>query len=116
MGQYNFAQLYGMADHSMQLYDKGDYDGVVENSTWGRTNDGSKGQWELKIRFSNHPQDGGKAIKTTMTVSPENDKGLGIMFRQLDALAVPYQTLATEEQMAQAMNGKPILFSVGHHV
>jgi hypothetical protein len=111
--QYDFNTLYGAADHSMQLYDKGTYDAVVTEATWGRTQDGAKGQWSQKFTFTTGPY-AGKTQKNTITVSPDSDKALGIMFREMDAMQVPWQQCSSEEQMAQYMIGKPVQLQIIH--
>jgi hypothetical protein len=59
------------------------------------------------------------SINPTKTDGTPNDKGLGIMFRQLGAMGVPvppdqpFWTMGwTEENVAQAIVGKPVLLRV----
>lgn len=86
-GSYDFGQLYNQADHSaVAVYDNGWYDAVVESAEWGRSKDGTKGQWTIKFRI----QPG--VITTTITITADKPKALGIMFRHLNALGVPSPT------------------------
>jgi hypothetical protein len=101
-GEYNFAELYGHADHTAgTLLEKGRYLGKPESVTYGRTRDGTKGAWTVVFRtvsginkVQGAPGQGAK-ITVTISVSPtkqdgtENRGGLGIMFKQLHALGVP---------------------------
>lgn len=93
---YDFATLYGMADHSTgHLYPEGWYDAVVETAEYGRSKDGSKGQWTVKFRTTTGQDAGRSPITTTLSISPQkndgspNPQGLGILFRQLAALGIP---------------------------
>src|SRR5579859_886176 len=50
-GEYDFGSLYGRADLSAAtLYDAGKYGAVVESAEWGRSRDGTKGQWTVVFR------------------------------------------------------------------
>jgi hypothetical protein len=118
MGQYDFGALYGQADASIFVYEPGLVDAVVEASTWGRTKDGSKGQWDVRFRVTTG-QDAGRAqIKFPMTVTTEGAsaaQSLGIMFRHLESMGVPSEWVRTnppEEQIAQAMVGKPVQLKI----
>ena len=136
--EYNFADIYGRADLSAAtLYDAGKYDAVVESAEWGRSKDGSKGQWTVVFRTTSGVGPGAPDAKTgrskltvTISISPtkndgtENSAGLGIMVKQLHALGIPMGPPLdpastpfwvqgwTEQQVAQAMVGKPALISV----
>jgi hypothetical protein len=134
-GGYDFNYLYGMADMSGNLYEAGTYDAVVESAEFGRTKDGSKGAWTIKFRTTSGPGAGRSPLTTTLSISPkkndgsDNNAGLGIMFRQLAALGIPVPDPAnpqvcvngpapfwimgwSEQQVAQAMNGKPVTIGV----
>ena len=123
MTQYDFAQLYGMADMSAGLVDRGRYPAVVEQAEYGRSNDGSKGQWTVKVRFTAPPY-AGKQMTGNVTVSPESPKAVGMMFRALAALGIavpdpdnPQQVVngqvpfwmqgIDEHQVARLMQGRP---------
>ncbi|HEY2638934.1 MAG TPA: hypothetical protein VGI66_03495 [Streptosporangiaceae bacterium] len=93
---YDFASLYGQADHSASmLYDAGLYDSVVEASDFGKTKDGTKGAWTIKFRTTSGANAGKSPVTMTLSISPNkrdgspNGAGMGIMFRQLGALGVP---------------------------
>lgn len=95
-GGYNFASLYGQADHSASMmYDAGLYDAVVEESDYGKTKDGTKGAWTIKFRTTSGVNSGKSPVTMTLSISPvkkdgqPNGVGMGIMFRQLGALGVP---------------------------
>lgn len=129
---YDFATLYGMADHSAgYLYTEGWYDAVVEEASYGRSKDGSKGQWTVKVRTTTGEGAGRSPVTTTLSISPkkndgtDNSMGLGILFRHLAALGVPVpdpndQTKTINgpqpfwvagmsyEQVAQMMVGRPV--------
>ena len=129
---YDFATLYGMADHSAgYLYPEGWYDAVVEEASYGRSKDGSKGQWTVKVRTTTGEAAGRSPVTTTLSISPkkndgtDNSMGLGILFRHLAALGVPVpdpndQTKTINgpqpfwvagmsyEQVAQMMVGRPV--------
>jgi len=122
---YNFGELYGMADHStIQPLEPGSYDAVVEEAEFGRTKDGTKGAWTIKFRVTtgeraNYPLTMTMSINPVKTDGTPNDKGLGIMFRQLGAMGIPvppnqpFWALGwTEHNVAQAMVGKPVLLKV----
>jgi hypothetical protein len=122
---YDFGALYGMADHSVITpLEPGSYDAVVESAEFGRTKDGTKGAWTIKFRTTTGER-AGFPLTMTMSINPTktdgtpNDKGLGIMFRQLGAMGVPvppdqpFWTMGwTEENVAQAIVGKPVLLRV----
>ena len=115
MGSYDFASLYGQADSSIFVYDAGEVDAVVESSTWGRTKDGTKGQWDIRFRVTTGPNAGRAQIRFPMTITADSPQALGIMFRHLEALGIPstwLQTNPPEEQIAQAMVGKPVLLKI----
>ena len=115
MAEYDFASLYGQADSSIFVYDAGEVDAVVENSTWGRSKDGTKGQWDVRFRTSTGPNAGRAQIKCPMTITADNPQALGILFRQLEAMGIPVSWLQTnppEQQIAQAMIGKPVLLKL----
>jgi hypothetical protein len=118
MGQYDFNSLYGQADSSIFVYDAGVVDAVVESSTWGKTKDGTKGQWDVRLRVTTGPNAGRVALRKYMTVTtdgPSAAQSLGIMFRQFEAMGIPEQWVKTnppEEQIAQAMVGKPVLIKI----
>lgn len=123
-GGYDFGQLYGQADMSSNLLDKGQYDAVVESASWDRTKDGTKSAWTIVFRTTTgmHPD---TKLTMTLSVSPTkndgspNNQGLGIMFRQIGALGIPvppnqpfWELGWSPEQVAQAMTGRPCLLSV----
>ena len=124
MTDYDFTQLYGQADHSPGgvLYTPGIYDAVVESAEYGRTKDGTKGQWVLKLRTTTGEKAGQSALTRYLTVSPDNQKSTGIMFRHMAALGVPHpppygqqgwwQLGWNEQQVAQFMVGKPCQISI----
>lgn len=129
MGQYDFGSLYGQADSSSFVYEVGDADAVVEASTWGRTRDGTKGQWDVRFRVSTGPNAGRSQIKCPVTITADNPQALGILFKHLAALGVPVPDPQnpsqivngqapfwamgwTEEQVAQSMVGKPVLLKL----
>lgn len=123
-GGYDFGQLYGRADMSSNLLDKGPYDAIVESASWDRTKDGTKSAWTIVFRTTNgmHPD---TKLTMTLSVSPtkndgsENNQGMGIMFRQLGAMGIPippnqpfWELGWSPEQVAQAMTGRPVMLSV----
>jgi hypothetical protein len=118
MGQYDFNALYGQADSSIFVYEAGMFDAVVESSTWGKTKDGTKGQWDVRCRVTTGPNAGRVALRKYMTVTtdgPSAAQSLGIMFRQMESMGIPEAWIKTnppEEQIAQAMVGKPVLIKV----
>jgi hypothetical protein len=122
---YDFGQLYGQADNSNLRYPEGWVHAVVEDSAFGRTKDGSKGQWTVKIRTTEGEHAGKMPLTQTITISADNPRALGIMFRHLAALGIPVpdpqnpQQIVNgtqpfwmlgwaEEQVAQAMKGRPV--------
>ena len=124
---YDFGQLYGQADSSIFVYDAGDYDGVVEAATWGRTKDGTKGQWDIRFRTSTGPNAGRAQLKMPLTITadgPNAVMSLGIMFRHLAVLGIPvpdpnnpqqqpFWALGwSPEQVAQTMVGRPVLLKI----
>jgi hypothetical protein len=131
---YDFGTLYGMADNTNILYPEGNYDAVVESASWGRTKDGTKGQWTVKVRTTTGEMAGKMPLTQTITVSPSGEnagRSLGIMFRHLAALGIPVPDPAnpqmvingqapfwllgwTEDQVAQAMVGRPVTISLKH--
>jgi hypothetical protein len=120
---YDFSSLYGQADMTGQTFvPKGTYDAVVEKNEFGRSKDGTKGQWTPKFRITTGPH-AASSVTTSITISPENEKALGIMFRHLGAMGVPipdaygqrpgwWQLGWTEEQVAQATVGKPVQLQI----
>jgi hypothetical protein len=121
---YDFGQLYGQADMSTGIrIPEAAYDAVCVKSEWGRTKDGSKGQWTVDTTITTGQYAGTKLVNT-ITISPvkndgtENSKGIGIMFRHLHAFGVPvppplgergfWELGWREEQVAQFMVGKPV--------
>jgi hypothetical protein len=101
-GGYNFAQLYGEADLTAgSLLEKGRYLAKPETAEFGRSKDGTKGQWTVSFRtltgVNKNPQGPGNGAKltTNLSISPkkndggDNKAGLGIMFKQLHALGIP---------------------------
>jgi hypothetical protein len=123
--QYDFGALWGQADMTAgMVIDAGNYDAVVEKSEWGVTKLGDKGAWTIKFRITTGPH-AAVPLTMTMSVSPVkqdgevNSAGLGIMYRQLGALGIPvppnqpFWALGwTEQQVAQAMTGKPCMIRV----
>jgi hypothetical protein len=115
MGQYDFNSLYGQADSSIFVYDAGEVDAVVESSTWGKTKAGDKGQWDVRFRVTTGPNAGRAQVRFPMTITADNPQALGIMFRHLEAMGIPEAWIKTnppEEQIAQAMVGKPVLIRI----
>ncbi|MGH3300389.1 MAG: hypothetical protein ACRDOK_01700 [Streptosporangiaceae bacterium] len=103
---YDFASLYGQADHSASmLYDAGLYDSVVESSEFGKTKDGTKGAWTIKFRTTSGVNPGKSPVTMTLSISPNkkdgtpNHVGMGIMFRQLGALGVPVPAESWPKQL-----------------
>lgn len=134
---YNFAQLYGQADHSVgTVLDKGRYGAFVEEAEWGRSRDGTKGQWTVVFRTTTGtdlvPLSGGGAkLTTSLSISPkkndgtDNPAGLGILFKQLHALGIPmgppldgpevrpfWEQGISEQQVAAMIKGKPAIIGV----
>lgn len=128
---YDFGTLYGMADHSAaKPLEPGLYDAVVESAEWGRTKDGTKGAWTIKFRVTTGER-ANSPLTMTMSVNPvktdgtPNDKGMGIMFRQLHAMGIPVGPPVghpgetpfwamgwTEPNVAQSLVGKVVLLRV----
>ena len=122
---YDFGQLFGRADMSSGVrIDEGVYDAVTVKSTWGKTKDGTKGQWTAETVITTG-QYAGTKFTNSITVSPvkndgeENTKGMGAMFRHLRAHGIPvppqpgmpggfWELGWSAEQVAQAMVGKPV--------
>jgi hypothetical protein len=123
---YDFGALYGMADHSVgRVITEGNYDAIVEDGEWGKTKAGDKDAWTWKFRITTGPE-ASTPLTMTMAVSQVkdngelNDKGMGIMFRQLGAMGIPvppeqqpwWQLGWTPENVAQAAKGHPVLLRV----
>jgi hypothetical protein len=120
---YVFSDLYNQADHSgIKLLEKGDYDAVVESAEWGRTKGGDKGQWTIITRTTTGP-DANTKLTGYITVSVDNPKSLGMMFRHVSALTglpLPDPSNAQaqaewgrgEEHLATLMRGRPVLVFV----
>lgn len=122
---YDFGSLYGMADHStITPLEPGSYDAIVEEASFGKTKDGTKGAWTIKFRTTTGDR-AGYPITMTMSINPTkgdgtpNPQGMGIMFRQLGAMGVPippdqpFWALGwTEENVAQFITGKPVQLKV----
>ena len=122
---YDFGQLYQQADTSgIRLLDPGWYEAVVTRAEWGTTKAGDKGQWTIESVITTGVAAGQK-LTTNITVSPVkqdgtlNDKGMGIMFRQLAAFGVPvppdqpFWVLGWREpDIARFMVGKPVQIRV----
>lgn len=139
-GDYDFGQLYGQADFtSSTLYPAGDNDAVVESAEYGRTKDGTKGQWTLKIRTTTGQAAGKMPMTHYITISPQtkageqNGAGIAMMFRELAALGIPvpdpnnpqsgqvvngeapFWVMGwTPQNVAQAMVGKPVTANLYH--
>jgi hypothetical protein len=130
-GSYDWGTMYGMADHSVgQLIDPGQYTAIVKSASWDRTKDGSKSAWTIVFILTSGPKPGMK-LTMTMAVSPkknngeDNEAGMGILFRQLAAMGIPvpppygqqgwWQMGWNEQQVGQAMTGKPVLLQVVHN-
>jgi hypothetical protein len=123
---YDFNALYGMADHSVSSpLEPGQYDAVVETAEFGRTKDGTKGQWTIKFRITtgeraNYPLTMTLGINPMKNDGTPNAVGLGIMFRQLGAMGVPVPPEQqpfwlqgwTEYNVAEFIKGKPVLLRV----
>lgn len=133
-GGYDFGTLYGQADHSgSYLYAEDWHDAVVEDASWGRSKDGTKGQWTIKFRTTTGQDAGRSPVTMTLSVSPTkndgtpNPAGMGIMFRQLGAMGVPvtpsgnpaapgafWEMGWTEAQVAEVIKGKPCRIKIKH--
>lgn len=139
-GDYDFGQLYGQADFSAStLYPTGDNDAVVESAEYGRTKDGTKGQWTLKIRTTTGQNAGKMPMTHYITISPQtkageqNGAGIAMMFRELAALGIPvpdpnnpasgqvvngeapFWVMGwTPQNVAQAMVGRPVTANLYH--
>lgn len=114
--EYNMADLFNRADHSRGvLLDVGWYNVTIESGEWGRDRSGSKGQWTIVGRTTS----GNNKLTTTITISPDSEKAMGIMFRHLAAFGIPtpppygapgtqgwWELGWTPQQVAQAMVGK----------
>jgi hypothetical protein len=101
---YDFSTIYGQADHSGGLIDGGTYAAVIESSEYGRTKDGTKGQWTVKTRITDPVSPYlGRQLTGNITISPENPTATGIMFRHLGALGVP---VPDPKNPAMVMNGQ----------
>jgi hypothetical protein len=129
---YDFGQLYGQADNSNVLYPENTpLDAIVSKSEWGRTRDGTKGQWAVEFRTSTGENAGRMPIQFPMSVSADNPRSLGIMFRHMAALGIPvpdpqdpnkvvngqvpfWMMGWTPEQIAQAMLGRPVTLFIKH--
>lgn len=131
MAEYDFGQLYGQADNSNLLYPEGWADGVIEDAEYGKSKDGTKGQWQITARVTTGEHAGKVPVKTTITISHDNPQALGIMFRDLAGLGIPvpdpqnpqvivngtapfWQMGWSEAQVAQAMKGRPVLMNIKH--
>jgi hypothetical protein len=124
--EYDFNALYGRADLSgFTVLPKGNYDAVVTKSEWGRTKDGTKGMWTVETVITTGEHAGTKrtgniTVSLTKNDGSSNEKGLGMMFRQLSSLGVPvppdqqpfWQLGWTEQQVAQSMVGKPVMLRI----
>lgn len=129
---YDFGQLYGMADNSNILYPESTaLDAIVEKAEWGRSKDGTKGQWTLAFRTSTGENAGRMPIPNTITITADNPRALGIMFRHLAALGIPvpdpqdpnkvvngqvpfWMMGWTPEQVAQVMTGRAVTLFIKH--
>lgn len=131
MGDYDFGQLYGHADNSNVLYAEAWHDAVIEKAAYGRTKDGTKGQWSVTARIAAGENAGVMPLTQTITISHDNPRALGIMFRHLAALGVPVPDPQdptrivngqapfwamgwSEEQVAQMMPGRPVQIYIKH--
>lgn len=133
-GSYQFADLYNSADHSGSfLYPEEWFDAVIEDASWGRTKDGTKGAWTIKFRTTSGENAGRSPVTMTLSVNPTtkdgqpNPQGMGIMFRQLQAMGVPatpsgnpaapgafWEMGWTEAQVAEQLKGKPCGIKIKH--
>src|SRR5271167_2777428 len=113
---YDFGQLYGQANMTGMLrIPEAEYDMVCTKSEWGRSKDGTKGQWTVEVAITTGEHTGTK-MSTVITINPvkndgePNPNGLGMMFRDLAAFGVPIPIPPgwTEEGIAQFMAGKPV--------
>jgi len=113
---YDFGQLYGQANMTGMLRIPEDsYDMVCTKSEWGKSKDGTKGQWAVELVITTGPH-AGTSLGTNITINPvrndgePNPNGLGMMFRDLNAFGVPVppQPGWTEQYIAQFMVGKPV--------
>ena len=114
--EYNMADLFNRADHSRSaLLDPAWYNVTIESAEWGRDSSNSKGQWKIVGRTTN----GNNKLSTQITISPDSEKAMGMMFRHLHALGIPtpppygapgtqgwWELGWTPQQVAQAMAGK----------
>lgn len=113
---YDFGQLYGQANMTGMLrIPEAEYDMVCTKCEWGRSKDGTKGQWTVEVVITTGEHTGTK-MSNVITINPvkndgePNPNGLGMMFRDLAAFGVPVPIPPgwTEEGIARFMAGKPV--------
>lgn len=138
---HDFGTLYGRADMTNILYPEGWVHGVIEDAVYGKTKDGTKGQWVLKVRTSEGENAGKMPLSGYITISYDKERALGAMFRRLAAVGVcvpdpkdptrlvngqvpfwvnpqtgqPYPPDGTAERVAeQVMKGRPVQVKISH--
>lgn len=138
-GGVGFGEMWNQADHSGGGgMDNGEWPVIITESVFDRTRGGDKWCWTVKFTGSADAM-AGRRMTTTVTISPENEKAMGIMFRHLGAMGIPVpppdgppgtvpfwdqvqvpagstpdQALhAAGQYAAQLMNGKPCRILVG---
>jgi hypothetical protein len=130
-GGEDFGAMYGQADMSSNLIDKGRYPAIIESNEYDRTKSGDKSAWTIVFRTTGGMAPGytgpgaGTKLTMTMSVSPlkkdgsPNNQGLGIMYRQLGAMGIPippaqpfWELGWSPQQVAQATVGRPVIISV----
>lgn len=121
MTQYDFAALYGQADNSSLLYDEAWHPSVIEAAEFGRTKDGTKGQWTVRHRIAAGPNAGKMPLTGYVTVAtvdpsaPEEEqakqrRNVGRMFRQLASLGIP---VPDPKNPAVVVNGQVPFWMMG---
>jgi hypothetical protein len=129
-GDYDYDSLYQGADHSGGYINPKDYEAVIDNSEYGRTKDGTKGQWSVKFKITEAGPYQGHTISNNFSISPQkndgtdNSQGLGILFRHLRAMGVPTPPeqpfwavwpkpqYNTEAEAAKVMVGRAVIITV----
>ncbi len=113
---YDFGQLYGQANMTGMLRIPEDsYPMICTSSAWGKSKDGTKGQWVVETVIT-AGQHAGVKMSTNITINPvkndgtPNPNGLGMMFRDLSAFGVPIPVPPgwNEPGIARFMVGKAI--------
>jgi hypothetical protein len=113
---YDFGQLYGQANMTGMLrIPEAEYDMLCTKAEWGRSKDGTKGQWTVEMLITTGEHAGTK-LSNVITINPvkndgsPNPNGLGMMFRDLAAFGVPIPVPPgwDEPGIARFMVGKPV--------